>query len=345
MSRHRLIGAALSTLAALRANRWLPAPEDGRGFVLTLHHVRPEPAPRFAPNAGLAVTPDFLDHMIGALKEAGWQFVSVADLLDLPAPHGAKRLALTLDDGYRNNLEHAAPVFRRRETPYTIFVCPGFCDATAELWWEALERIIAGTEIMDPPGARPGAPGSTSLPARSPAEKQAAFMTWRHYLTETLDEAAQRRVIRELAAYHRIDLGALARGLVMSWDEIRQIAADPLCTIGAHTMTHPALARLDRDAALAEMRGSADRIERETGVRPEAIAFPYGYRSAAGPREAALAAEAGFRASFTTRPGLVRAGRRHGLPRISVNGLHQSVAAMEALLGPGLWALKERLAG
>jgi peptidoglycan/xylan/chitin deacetylase (PgdA/CDA1 family) len=141
-----------------------------------------------------------------------------------------------------------------------------------------------------------------------------------------------------------LDLAALAEELVMDWDEIRTIAADPLASIGAHTMTHPALARLPPQAAFREMRDSADRIEAETGRRPTSIAFPYGYKAAAGSREAGLAGQAGFAASFTTRPGYISSGgSRHGLPRVSLNGLFQNIRHVETLLNPGLWKAKERL--
>ena len=159
-----------------------------------------------------------------------------------------------------------------------------------------------------------------------------------------MDEIGQREVIRGLADAHGLDLAGLARELVMGWDEVRAIAADPLCTIGAHTLTHPALARLPAEEALREMKGSADRIEAELGRRPRAIAFPYGYASAAGAREARLAEEAGFAASFTTRPGyLRREGSRHGLPRVSLNGLYQELRYMEVLLTPALWRTRDGL--
>ena len=58
-------------------------------------------------------------------------------------PAQAKSIAITLDDGYRNNFEQALPVFQRHAVPFTIYVCPGFAERTSELWWEALERIIA----------------------------------------------------------------------------------------------------------------------------------------------------------------------------------------------------------
>jgi peptidoglycan/xylan/chitin deacetylase (PgdA/CDA1 family) len=131
----------------------------------------------------------------------------------------------------------------------------------------------------------------------------------------------------------------------MDWDEVRALSKEPLATIGAHTMTHPALARLPAEAAVAEMRMSAERIEAETGARPRAIAFPYGYPAAAGARESKLAAEAGFAASVTTQPGYVAAGGRHGLPRVSLNGLYQDPGLFAPLLHPAPWRLKARLKG
>ena len=341
MSRHVLIRLGLEALAAARAPHWLPAATDAGGLVITLHHVRPRGRAAFDPNALLAVTPDFLDRLLGHFIGRGWRFVSVDEIAASQGDNGdPRRIAVTLDDGYRNNLEHAWPVFRRHQVPFTIFVCPGFCDRHAELWWEALERIIAGTESLSLPGEGP----AEELPTKTPAEKRQAFRIWTRWLTTDADEARQRRAIRALAAGYGLDLAALAAELIMDWDEVREIAADPLCTIGAHTMTHPALARLPPQAAFREMAESADRIEAEIGTRPATIAFPYGYPAAASAREAGLAEQAGFAASFTTQPGTVpRTGSRQGLPRVSVNGLFQELRYFEVLLTPGLWTVRDRI--
>ena len=341
MARYGMIRAALEGLAATRALNWLPSDPGAAGFVVTLHHVRPDEHRAFDPNGILSVTPTFLDRFVAHFKAAGWRFVSVADLIGgESAGNDPRRIAITLDDGFRNNAEHAAPIFRRYAVPFTIYVCPGFCDRRAELWWEALERVIASADEV----AAPGAARAESLRTRGAAEKLQAFRLWRHWLTAEVDELGQRQAVRDLAAAHGVDLAALARELVMDWDEVRAVAADPLCTIGAHTVTHPALARLPAETALREMTDSADRIETEIGVRPQTIAFPYGYASAAMPRENRLAEEAGFAASFTTRPGyLRREGSRHGLPRVSVNGLYQNVRYLEVLLTPGLWRIRDRL--
>jgi peptidoglycan/xylan/chitin deacetylase (PgdA/CDA1 family) len=296
----------------------------------------------FQPNALLSITPDFLDRFITHFAERGWRFVSVDEIVATGGRAEPKRIAVTLDDGYRDNREHALPVFKRHRVPFTIYVCPGFSDRTAELWWEALERIVADADaIASPRDAR-----APLLPTRTAVEKDRAFRLWTAWLTTEADETRQRTAIRALAERHGLDLAALAGELVMDWDEVRALAADPLCSIGAHTMTHPALARIPEEHARGEISESVARIAAEIGRRPTSLAFPYGYLAAAGAREFALAERAGLRASFTTRPGYIStAGSRQGLPRVSINGLFQDVRYLDVLLSSSLWTLRRRIGG
>jgi peptidoglycan/xylan/chitin deacetylase (PgdA/CDA1 family) len=134
-------------------------------------------------------------------------------------------------------------------------------------------------------------------------------------------------MVRGLADRYEVDMVADCR-LIMDWDEIRQMAADPLVTIGAHTKDHYAIAKLSAQRALDEMTGSADRIEMELGSRPIHFAFPYGDPGSAGPRDFALVREAGFKTAVSTRKGMLfRTHRPHltALPRVSLNGDYQSL--------------------
>ncbi len=97
-----------------------------------------------------------------------------------------------------------------------------------------------------------------------------------------VDEATQRRVVRVLAERYDVDMAADCRKLVMGWDEIRALAADPLVTIGAHTKGHFAISKLSEERAHDEMVGGADRLERELGRRPVHFSFPYGDPAAPG---------------------------------------------------------------
>jgi peptidoglycan/xylan/chitin deacetylase (PgdA/CDA1 family) len=139
-----------------------------------------------------------------------------------------------------------------------------------------------------------------------------------------------------------IDLKAICRAQAMNWDELRTIARDRLCTIGAHTVHHYALAKLSAEDALAEITGSVDRLETEIGRRPRFFAYPYGDQLSAGEREFDMARAAGMEAAVTTRKGLIFSGhRRHltALPRVSINGGYQQLRYLDVLLSGTAFAL------
>jgi peptidoglycan/xylan/chitin deacetylase (PgdA/CDA1 family) len=121
----------------------------------------------------------------------------------------------------------------------------------------------------------------------------------------------------------------------MSWDELRELAKDPLVTIGAHTRGHHALAKLDDDEARAEMAESVARVENELGRRCRHFSYPYGCANSAGPREFRLAEELGLETAVTTQKGLLYPGHVHeltALPRLSLNGDFQDLRYVKALL-------------
>jgi peptidoglycan/xylan/chitin deacetylase (PgdA/CDA1 family) len=128
----------------------------------------------------------------------------------------------------------------------------------------------------------------------------------------------------------------------MDWDEVRAIAKDPLCTIGAHTIHHRALAKLPMEDAMAEITGSMARIEAEIGQRPRFLAYPYGDPLSAGEREFNLACAAGIEAAVTTRKGLIfpsHGQKPTALPRVSINGDYQQLRYLDVLLSGTAFAL------
>jgi peptidoglycan/xylan/chitin deacetylase (PgdA/CDA1 family) len=119
------------------------------------------------------------------------------------------------------------------------------------------------------------------------------------------------------------------------------MAKDPLCTIGAHTIHHHALAELPVEEAMEEITGSIARIEAEIGQRPRFLAYPYGDSLSAGEREFGLACAAGIEAAVTTRKGLVldHGQKLTALPRVSINGDYQQLRYLDVLLSGTAFAL------
>jgi peptidoglycan/xylan/chitin deacetylase (PgdA/CDA1 family) len=121
----------------------------------------------------------------------------------------------------------------------------------------------------------------------------------------------------------------------MNWEELATLAADPLVTIGAHTVNHVMLAKVAEKSARSEMEMSRSVIAAALGRSPDHLSYPVGDPTSAGPREFRLASELGFKTAVTTRPGVIFPEHRAhltALPRISLNGEHQQLRFVRVLL-------------
>ena len=308
----------------------------GMGSIFMLHHVRNLEAAPFSPNKHLSTSPEFLDHMILKLKEKGYDFISMDEVekrLSDPKAHQDRNpfISMTLDDGYRDNLLNAVPVFRRHEIPYLIYVAPGLTDATTPLWWEDLEHVIAKQKsILFDLGD-----GKEEFDLSTPQKKQVTFQRLIDHLMLNVDEDEQRSMVANLANVYRIDSLEHVRKQVMGWRDLAELMKDPFCTIGAHTIGHYALAKLDEKRARFEMLQSREIIRKELGESPKHFAYPYGFPEVVGSREFEIARECGFATATTTRHGVIYPEHNEhmtALPRVSINGNHQSMHYVETLL-------------
>ncbi|MBX4927636.1 polysaccharide deacetylase family protein [Rhizobium binae] len=327
LAKRMAIGAGLEACWLIAA-AGLMRQARGRGVIFTLHHVRPHVAQSFAPNAHLEITPDFLDASLRQLAREGYRFVPLGQLPALLAePEGGRPFAaFTLDDGYTNNLEHALPVFERHQAPFTVFVAKGFAEGSHSIWWETLAVLLRQTREIRFDFGR----GSERLALETPQQQWDAFDRFASYIHRA-DEARAIAALDGLARENGIEPTDILRALVMGPAQLQWLARHPLAALGAHTISHRALARLPEAEARIEMEVSADYIEAVTGIRPVTIAYPYGTPEAATGREAAIAGRLGFSVAVTTQPGLPAAGKTGYLPRMSLNGFYQRRRYVAAL--------------
>ena len=331
-TKHRVFASGFRAIQAVGADRWLAPAARGLGVILTFHHVSPEPVPAYAPNRLLGITPDFLDLTLRELDARGFEVIALDAVPERLAQgeYGPPFAVLTFDDGYRDNVLHARPVLARHGAPWTLFVTSGFADQRGRLWWIELERAIGRLDrVRIAIGGR-----GLDLPARSPQEKALAFEAIYRDLRGG-NEADLLDRIADLCRRAGFAPGQVASELCLSWAELRDLARDPAVTLGAHTVSHPMLAKHDAVVAGREIAEGRSRIEAELGRPVRHLSYPVGDPGSAGPREFALAREMDFATAVTTRPGHLFAQHTdhlHALPRVSVNGCHQSRAALAGLL-------------
>ena len=338
--RDKVIRAGFETIYLSGAHELLRRFVGGVGMILTFHHVRPERTDVFQPNKLLEVTPEFLALVVEILRQAEVDLVSLDEMYRRMAERDfARRFAcLTLDDGYRDNKEHAYPVLRRLDVPFAIYVPTSFIERRGELWWLVLEAVIASkNEVsLQIDGV------VRTFACAAPDEKQQTYSNIYSWLRRLPTYDAIRMRVRDLAVRYNVDLSSTYDKLCMTWAELSEIAKDPLVTIGAHTVNHPILAKCEPDVVRREISDGAQRIALHLGRRPEHFSYPVGDPTSAGQREFEIVRDIGFKTAVTTRPGVLFPEHRDhmlALPRLSINGDYQDQRYVEVLLSGTATAL------
>lgn len=332
--------ATLSAIHYLGADDFVAPYTGGAGIIFMLHHVTPEPPRSFEPNRILKVTPQFLESVIEQVRQSGFDIVSLDDVKTRLAGEAKKPFAVfTLDDGYKDNRDFAYPIFKRHDAPFAIYVPAAYADGNGDLWWLTLERALARLSAIDF--------GTESnrrqYSLKTDAEKNTAFHAI-YWQLRQMPEREARAAVSTICRQAGIDTATLCRDLVMNWDEIRELAKDPLVTIGAHTVNHLAVAKLSDAEARREIADSIKRIESELQRPCRHFSYPYGDNTSAGERDFKIASDLGLETAVTTRKGLLRkshAGALTALPRLSLNGDYQDSRYVKVLLSGLPFALRD----
>ena len=340
--RNGVIDLGFRVFDATRLHRAAAPFARGLGAILMFHRVRENAGGDFAPNRGLEITPSYLDAVLTHVRAAGFEIVTLDEAVARlsSSANAQPYVALTFDDGTRDTAQVALPILARHKAPFSVFVTTGFADRSARMWWLELEEAIG---VLDRVKLAVG--GETiDLPAGTPTEKTQAFAAVYSSLRAG-DEPSLLSACKVLCDRAGLDPAAIVDEACLPWSGVRALADHPLVTIGAHTLTHPRLAKLSADASAREMRESRAIIERTIGRDVAHLAYPVGDPSSAGVREFEAARDIGFRSALTTRPGMLfgaHADHSTALPRLSINGGHQSIAALDILLsGAPFWLMNK----
>lgn len=323
------------------AARVFEARTGGAGIILKFEHVRPRRDERFQPLRSRDITPEFLDHAIGALKRWKFDVLSIDDSVERAQQAAIARrfVCLTFDGGHRDFMTFAYPVLSRHRVPFTLYVPTGFVDGVGKAWWLGLEQVIARNDriglVMNHTEQR--------FFAASLAEKHQLYDVLYAWMM-TLPSPDLAAAIGDLCGRYGVDLAAVSRGAAIGWEDLAKLARDPQATIGSATVNYPNLAQIKGTSALREMIMGRTVLETALGGPCRHFAYPFGGEDSFGPREMLLAREAGFAAAVSTKPGVIRADGQSdpmALPRISWNGRRRSLRALRAVLS-GITVRKEK---
>jgi len=296
-----------------------------------LHQIVTEhPNREFHPCGHFTMTTDVLVGILDALDEFGYDIVSLDEAVSrLQSIQDGNRFAcLTFDDGYRSNFEIAYPIFKERGVPMATYATTGFIDRTDPVWWYGLEECILGIDSID---LRIG-DHRIQLPTKTLVQKNHAFdaIGWVFQRASRQDRNACFAAILDR---YGIDIAAISDQLALTWDELVEFDQQPGVTIGAHTVSHPALSSLTDAEMHYEIATSRQQLEDPTTT---------------GPREFTACHELGFTTATPTRHNVLSASDSDflcQLPRLPTDRFEtkQTIAVKLSGLPGVLQAWRQRL--
>jgi peptidoglycan/xylan/chitin deacetylase (PgdA/CDA1 family) len=213
-------------------------------------------------------------------------------------------VVITVDDGYRDFLKVAFPVFSTYNIPVTVFLVTDFLDRKVWLWPDEVKYAFEHTaittveiEIVD--GRRLSLPLNSSVVRQQAARlaiEEAKPLTNRDRLfyVDKLKWQLQVMLPQEAPEHYQ----------PLRWDEVRSLARSGV-EFGAHTRTHPILSKmLDTRELRDEIIGSKKRIEEELSLPVFHFCYPNGRADDINDAVVAVVQDANFRTAVTTEGGL-----------------------------------------
>ena len=119
-----LIFSVISFLGALylaaHYNFWRPVRSISLPRILMYHSIRKDPGET---HSELVVTPESFEKQLKFLQSKGYKFLTISELLNSKS-NQYPRVAITFDDGFKDNYEIAFPLLRKYGAKATIYLAP-----------------------------------------------------------------------------------------------------------------------------------------------------------------------------------------------------------------------------
>lgn len=289
-----------------------------RALVLMYHRVAQVTADPW----DLAVTKENFGQHLASLKS---NVIPLSELIGQLREGRIKKNAvcITFDDGYTDNYMTAAPVLEKYNCPATFFIAAGYINRKEMFWWDTLSAIFLRKPQLPPElsisineksfhfiledNGRISAPQLAAhekwrWPARPTTQRCKIYLDlWQAIRDSSKDEIDS--ILKALIKWSGFSHKYTADIAPMNTEQLSQLSANKLFSLGVHTMSHPALGQHGRHVQEEELLSCRKYLQQHFSNYTDAVAYPYGHYN---PDTLSIMKSASFLAGFTTQERPVR---------------------------------------
>ncbi|MCA9731251.1 MAG: polysaccharide deacetylase family protein [Deferribacteres bacterium] len=291
------------------------------GLILTYHGVLETGSENYVNRN--CVSREMFDRQISWVKKKCTP-VSLSDMVQMVS--GKKKMppnavAITFDDGFRNNYRVAFPVLKKHDVPATIFITTDFIGSKGEkLWTERIDSIIYSATIRRL--RLPTENGEDLFDISTPENKIQSSDKIRKYLkSKSRDEREQHimELERQIEGMRSFIDEMDERYDFLDWDEVSQMVESGLIEIGSHTCSHSILSTLTEEEVHSELLNSKMAIEAQLNKPCTLFSYPNGTPSDFTHRDKKVLQKLGYETALSQIDGLNGVGEDiYALKRINI---------------------------
>lgn len=199
----------------------------------------------------------------------------IVELHNLGEAYPPKSVAITFDDGFRNNYDIAAPILDELKIPATFYICAGIVDTGLMFWVDELEDCFNRCSV---PSIRLTLGTGVQTYSLENKEQRLATLNSVKSFCKQADTDTRKRIVKSVIDETRVTptCAAATNYEKISWHQLREMASNELFTIGGHTLYHDIMTSQTQAKMRLDLQATIDLLNYNLDQATTHFSYPEG---------------------------------------------------------------------
>lgn len=260
---------------------------------------------KFRPNNDLVVSKSIFEQQIKYLKK-NFNVISINDIHK--NPNLKRKIVITFDDGYFDNMQNAIPILKKYKCPAIIYIVTGLLNQEIYPWWIRLWEIIESKNSIILNNSK------IDLSKKDLKIKAYHFYSEKMKFMKLKDQKIFFSKINENLNYSN----ANKKKMFLSKKNLENISKEKIIEIGCHTHTHPNLKILNTNELTQEIIKSKYILQKILKKEINHFSIPYGTKNTYTLDTIKILKQFKFKTIVTTEHGNYDKKKLYEIPRIGI---------------------------
>jgi peptidoglycan/xylan/chitin deacetylase (PgdA/CDA1 family) len=215
-------------------------------------------------------------------------------------------VAVTFDDGYKDNLEVAYPILKKYNIPSTIYIVSRNIISKPWAWWIELWNFLSKNK---------------SFKNEDKLINIEKINDKKKYYFNLKNKIKKLNYTEQISFFNKLTSSITRENhddIYLNLDDLKKIKNKKLITLGCHTHDHLCFSYLEKNEIEKQINMCKEIIEQKVNIPVEHFAYPYGSKEDLNFFEHEILEKLRFKTAVTTIESSQKIYKSFYLPRVSI---------------------------